>query len=367
MLSRETFLHQLATLVSFQTVTHNIEENLAALEYVESLISKKAIVTRIQNDTTHILLASTHKTKRPSYGYLVHIDVVTAQNELFTLTQRRNTVHGRGVSDMKFSIPIGVALLNEFLEEKSSSNKDESFCLAITTDEETGGFNGAHYLAESHKWRPSVLLVPDGGDNFAFVEASKGAARFSVTSKGVSTHASRPWEGKNALTPLISLAQQLQKLYPTPAKPTWETTLNIGQLHGGISTNQVCDTAVLELDYRFNEHDTAERISDELTKLAKKCDASLEVTLIMSGQPTATDTKLKIVKKFISELENASGKKVRITKTYGASDARYFSDYAIPVLMAKPNGGGIHSSDEWLDVDSTLRFYQGLRNFLFNM
>lgn len=365
MLTRETFITQLSKLVSFESVTHNVEANAQALNYVESLLSQHAHVTRIENGNAQILLASTKKTKTPDYGYLVHIDVVAGETALFSLKQKDGKVFGRGVSDMKFSIPLGVALLNELLNNAHKIKKIPSFTIAITTDEETGGFHGAQYLAETYKWRPKVLLVPDGGDNFQFVEASKGAARFAVTAKGIATHASRPWEGKNALSQLIPLCQKLQKIYPTPTKPTWKTTLNIGQLHGGISTNQVCDHAVLELDYRFPETDSVERITTELKEVAHACDPTLQVELLMSGLPTATDTQLPEVTRFIATIEKAAATTVSITKTYGASDARYFAPYSIPVLMSKPIGGGIHSQDEWLDIDSTLTFYHGLRAFLF--
>ncbi len=43
----------------------------------------------------------------------------------------------------------------------------------MTTDEETGGFQGAAYLANQYKFQPKILIVPDGGDDFIFINKAK--------------------------------------------------------------------------------------------------------------------------------------------------------------------------------------------------
>lgn len=361
MLTQKNFLDQLGELIAIPSLAGNAAANAAALDYIETLISPEAQVKRIKNGNAEILLAGTRSTMKPEFGYLVHVDVVAAPDDLFALKQKNGFVYGRGVSDMKFSVPIGIALLNEIIESGTTAN----FTLAVTTDEELGGYEGAKYLAEKLKWRPEVLIVPDGGDNMQFVNKSKGIAQFEIMSKGKTAHASRPWQGENAIAPLGLLITKLNKKYgKNTKKENWKTTVNFGFVSGGISTNQVCDQAVLRVDFRFPETETVEGIEKEVRDVAASCGSGLSVTRLSYGPPTFTDTNNPEVRRFLAVLEHSYGQKIAVKPAYGASDARHFAPYGIPVLMIKPMGGDIHCDTEWLDVESALVFYQALGNYL---
>ncbi|MEP7167190.1 MAG: M20 family metallopeptidase [Candidatus Woesebacteria bacterium] len=361
MLTTQQLKTQLGTLVGFQTLTGNVSENAKALDYVESLLSPQAKVKRIKNKTTEILLASTNDSLTPEIGYMVHMDVVSASPALFSLKEKNGKLYGRGVSDMKFSIPLGVSILNELIETHSPI----SFTLAITTDEEVGGYDGGAYLAETIGWKPKALIVPDGGDNMQFVNKAKGVCQLIVTASGRSAHASRPWEGKNALVPIAKLITELEKRYGGNNQTEgWKTTLNFGKLIGGISINQVCDKAVLNMDFRYPETDSVQRITDEVSQLVKAIEPTMKITKGLTGLPTYTDVNLPVVKRFLNCIGDKVGKPIIVAPTYGASDARHFAKDNIPVLMIKPMGGDIHCETEWLDIQSTLDLYQGLRTFL---
>lgn len=360
-MNKNTFLKQLSDLVAFQTLSDNAKENSKALDYVEKSLNSKAAVKRIKNKNAEILIASNKKTMTPDIAYMVHMDVVAAKPEQFKIQIKGDKVYGRGTSDMKFSVPLGVKLLNDLISEKSNI----SFSLTITTDEETGGFDGAYHLVEKLKFRPKCLIVPDGGDNLSFVNKAKGVCQIIIEATGSPAHASRPWLGKNALEPLTILsAKLLEKYGKNNKKESWKTTMNIGQIEGGNSTNQVCPEAIMKLDFRFPETESYEKILSEVKGLAKKIDPTLKIKFASTGPPTFTDTNLPIVKTFLKSMEETFKKKIVIKQTYGASDARHFSKYDIPVLMMKPMGGEIHSDNEWVSLKSSLTFFDGLKLFL---
>lgn len=361
MLTEQQLIEQLDGLVRCKSLTGDFAENKKAIDLVVSLLPKKAIVKRLLNEGTEILLASNVDTLQPEIGYMVHIDVVAAPDEMFKVTREGDILRGRGVSDMKFSIPLGIALLTELIEQKSKI----SFTLCITSDEEIGGFAGGAWLANTFGWKPETLLVPDGGDELRFVEAGKGVCQIQVTSRGLTAHASRVWLGNNAIPPLAQLVVKLNELYQqNNQQEGWVTTLNFGQFHAGISTNQVCDEAVLKIDLRYPETDSIANIEAQVKKLAEEIDPTLEIKLMSTGLPVATDVKLPIVKKFIAAVEAGTGEKIRLMKSHGASDARHFAQFQTPTLILKPHGGDIHAPTEWISVKSTLGFYQGLRQFL---
>lgn len=363
-MNKNTFIKQLKDLVSFETLTGDLQSNGLSLDYVQGMADPSAKITRLKNGKAEILIIGNTNTKTPDIAYLVHIDIVSGKPEQFKMKIKGDKILGRGVSDMKFSIPIGIALLNTLIARKSKI----SFSLVITTDEEIGGFEGSYFLANKFKLRPKTFIVPDGGDNLIFVNKAKGVCQLIIESKGSPAHASRPWDGKNALEPLIELTSRLIKIYgKNNKKECWETTMNIGQMEGGISTNQVCPSAVVKLDFRFPEKDSKERITAEVVKIANEIDPSLVITPASYGLPTYTDVSLPIVKIFLKSMEKELTKKIIVKETYGASDARHFAEFNIPVLMIKPIGGDIHCDTEWISLKSCMQFYKGLERFLYEL
>lgn len=360
---------QLARLVSIKTLTSDTNKQIEAIEYIESLLSPNAIVEKINNNGNTTLVASTISTKTPDICYLVHVDVVAGRDDQFEMRVEDDIALGRGVSDMKFSIPIGVALLNELVAKHASDNiagnDAQSFALVVTTDEETGGFKGAQYLAKEYGYAPKVFIVPDGGDDFVFIEKAKGVCSIQITSCGIPAHASQIWQGKNAFEPLIDVCGKLLQCFGKNNKQeSMETTLNIGKMSGGISTNQVCPLATVTIDMRFASPETFEGLFAKVTKIITDIDPSLIVEVVSRGDPTSVDVCNPVVKRFIDCVECEAGEKVRIQNAYGASDARHFAKLPAPVLMLKPKGGDIHGEREWIDLDSCMKLYRGFRSFL---
>lgn len=117
-------------------------------------------------------------------------------------------------------------------------------------------------------------------------------------------------------------------------------------------------------DFRFPETRSWQEIRKEVEKLASKIDKSLKVSCPSNGDPTFTSARLAVVKKYLRVMSEELGKKVEVGRTYGASDARHFSFLKVPVLMSKPDGGGIHADDEWISLQSCMKFYKGLQRFI---
>lgn len=362
MLDRNKFISQLKEIVAVRGMSRDMETLKRGLDIVESWIDKRAYVVRIQNGSAEILLASVNKSLSPKIGYLVHFDVVSAESEMFELNIDGDKLKGRGVSDMKFSIPIGIALLNEAIDREISD-----FVLAITTDEEIGGFDGAKYLADEMKFRPKILIVPDGGDNNVFVEKAKGVCQIIVEASGLAAHSSRPWLGRNANNLLIKFGVALLDRYEKQcSSESWLTTLNIGQISGGISVNQVPDKALMKIDFRYPEDITADEIYKEMLEMAALVSPDLKIIKGPQGLPTITNIDTVMVKKYFRAMKSV-GVDLEIKQTYGASDARHFAEIGTEILMSKPIGGEIHSPDEWISLSSTMSFYEGLRRFLFDV
>lgn len=87
---------------------------------------------------------------------LAHIDVVEARREdwsdgldPFKLTERDGYYYGRGTMDDKAMAAIFIANLIRFKRENFQPGRD--IIVALTTDEETGDFNGVEFLLKEHR------------------------------------------------------------------------------------------------------------------------------------------------------------------------------------------------------------------------
>jgi succinyl-diaminopimelate desuccinylase len=358
-MDKNSLVSQLKKLVEMRTLPGEMEVNKKALDYVLSLVDKRVIVDRFVNGKAEVMTLSVNGTKNPEICYMVHMDVVAGRDDQFEMVEDGDKLVGRGTCDMKFSIPIGIALLNEAIEKKID------FSMVITTDEEIGGLEGAKILSEQKGFAPKMLIVPDGGENLNFVDKAKGVCQLNIIAKGVPAHASRPWLGKNALASMTDLAHLLNEKYRENNRTEgWVTTMNIGTLNGGISTNQVCPLAEMKIDFRYPESDSIEKLIDQVKEMASEVEGDFEINTLSTGLPTFTDINDDRVKRYIKIMSETFGKEIMVKPTYGASDARHFASLNIPVLMHKPLGGEIHSDNEWISVSSTMLFYEGLRNYL---
>jgi acetylornithine deacetylase/succinyl-diaminopimelate desuccinylase-like protein len=87
---------------------------------------------------------------------LAHIDVVEARKEdwsdgldPFKFTERDGYYYGRGTMDDKAMAAIFIANLIRFKRENFQPERD--IIVALTTDEETGDFNGVEFLLKEHR------------------------------------------------------------------------------------------------------------------------------------------------------------------------------------------------------------------------
>ena len=87
---------------------------------------------------------------------LAHIDVVEARKEdwsdgldPFKFTEREGYYYGRGTMDDKAMAAIFIANLIRFKRENFQPDRD--LIVALTTDEETGDFNGVEFLLKEHR------------------------------------------------------------------------------------------------------------------------------------------------------------------------------------------------------------------------
>ena len=289
--------------------------------------------------------------------FCAHIDVVHhADPATYRSELRDNRIYGPGTGDMKGIVAILLELFRRFHLQSPGI----PLALAITTDEESGGNHGTRALFEDFGLKCNVAMVPDGGSLDDIVVEEKGILHLKLEATGRACHAARPWLGLNALEQLQTTIAAIQSDFPPLNADLfhWQPTCSVTPIDTpNRSVNRVPSHASALLDIRFPFPQTAQSL---LADLSRHLGPNLTCTPLIAADPTV----LSPDPAFFDACEAVLGHRPRERREHGGSDARFIASQQIPVIMSRPLCDNLHSSEEWIDIDSMLTFYEIYRRYL---
>ncbi|MDR3079302.1 MAG: M20/M25/M40 family metallo-hydrolase [Rickettsiales bacterium] len=245
---------------------------------------------------------------------LCHLDVVPART--YEMSRSGDRIFGRGVFDMKGF--LAASLVNLLAVAESCRNL--SYAVAVTSDEETGGENGAGYLVGEVGLETTLLLDSDNGEGLdSIVEENLGAITIELRGEG------------SALE---------------------QTMVNIRDRFAGYH----CETYGLEMDINFAAVDALEVIEGCLQ-------GDVGFRVLMLNNFARHDISNEYHRLYRQTAER-NGIKVKYSRASGTNDARYFFGRGTSVISHRADGGGAHGEEEWLDVGSLFDFARIQREFL---
>jgi acetylornithine deacetylase len=156
---------------------------------------------------------------------------------------RDGKVHGLGANDAKGPL---AALACAFATAAVPAGA--RLVLAATCEEETGGPGLGTLLPELPRPDAAVVGEPTG---LAVCSGQRGLLRLRLTARGRSAHASRPWQGENAIAKAALDILALERLdLGEPHPQLGAATLQVTMIEGGVRTNVVPSACTLEIDAR---------------------------------------------------------------------------------------------------------------------
>ena len=342
--------------MAFHTVEGNLVEQKKCLEYIKDQFAfYPFVINEYESNGKPSLVLTTEKTKHPEIFLVAHIDVVPGKESLFSLKEDGDKIIGRGVCDMKFAIATYICILEEMYQQNKSL---PSLGLMFTSEEEVGGNNGPGILLSEKGYSCDLAFIPDGGDNWHIVEEARGILNVALKIGGKSAHGARPWKGESAITKLFQVGEKLKKMYPSSSEK-YDVTINYGKINGGSAINQVADNASLWLDIRY----TPKVSEKEIIQNLQTAFPDIEINIFDSLPPFFMDMQNKYVQQWI-QLINGQRRDKIFVKEETATDAPFFIEKNIPVIVSKPNGGDIHTEQEWISLSSWIKFSELLYLFL---
>jgi glutamate carboxypeptidase len=284
---------------------------------------------------------------------LVHLDTVHPVGSFdppYRVQDGR--VYGPGVFDMKGGVACMLEALGQLAESGAGPRRPLIFL--ATCDEETGSATSRALIEELAAGAHAVLVpeppLPDGGAK----TRRKGVAGYRLDVRGRASHAGlAPEAGVNAI---VELAEQVRAVTAL-ADPDAGTTVSVGLIGGGTTTNVVPASAWAEVDVRFTTTPEAQRIDTAVRALSTTlAGAELHVTGGVNRPPMERTSGVATLFEQARAIAAEEGWELTEGLAGGASDGSLTAGMGIPTLDGiGPRGAGAHASDEHVLLDDLPR------------
>ncbi|MHB1558734.1 MAG: M20 family metallopeptidase [Isosphaeraceae bacterium] len=318
------------------------------------LRSAGGLVEVIRNDRggDHLIARFPFQAPRATPPALVlgHFDTVWPHGTLARLPFRLDDdgrAYGPGIYDMK----AGLAIFLHCMEEAPTNPPPRPVWALFTSDEEIGSPTSRALIEDlARQCAFALVLEPplaDGG----LKTARKGVGRFRLEVEGKAAHAGvAPQDGRSAIVELAHQVLRIQEFQD----PGAGTTLNVGVIQGGTTTNVVPAAASADIDVRVATAAEALRIESALRAIQPVTDGTrLTVTGGFNRPPMERSPGIASLFGQARQIAEKLGLTLTEGSTGGGSDGNFTAALGLPTLDGLgARGAGAHADNEHIVVES---------------
>lgn len=327
------------------------EVELIAPEPVDRVLNNGSIETVTHGN--HLLV-----TVRPESAtqllFTGHMDTVFPVDHEFQKLHWLDdgTLNGPGVADMKGGIAVMLAAIHA--AEHSGSLAQSGYQILINSDEEVGSPSSAKLIAELAKGKLAALTYEPALADGTLAGARGGSGNFSIIFTGKAAHAGRnPDDGRNAVLAAADLALRLKRLSRDGL------SVNPAKIDGGGPNNVVPDHAILRVNFRPRTPEIVVQTEQDLQRIISDVEREHDVQAHLHGSfgrpPKPIDDNAAKLFNLVKKCGEDLGLPISWRASGGVCDGNNIAACSVPVVDTMGvRGGNIHSSDEFLVVESLL-------------
>jgi acetylornithine deacetylase len=303
----------------------------------------------------------------PSLMINVHLDTVGVGGMAapFSGDHRDGKVFGRGAQDTKGGMAAVLAVAQSVAEE--DLRLDGDLVLAFVADEEHESI-GSAALLETVRTDAAIVIEPSDLD---VVIGHRGFGIFRVGTRGRMAHGGRPDLGVDANLHMGQVLVELDRL-----RREWSTaqvhpalgpaSLHVPVLTGGRHLFVYADACHADVECRSIPGQTRDEVHADLqTALdrARERVVELEATIepVLWRPPYEIDPHAPLVRTALAAVEEVTGRPGRRQHHGWWEDSGLLGEVGTEAVILGPTGGGLHTEEEWVDVDSVVHLAGILR------
>ena len=330
---------ELKELIEINSYTKNIDGvNENGKLYIEKLqkLNYEIEIFKRKEFGNHLLFKSPKKDGKKLL-LLGHIDTVFPQNTFEKFSEDEEWIYGPGVCDMKGGNMVMIEALR---------NLDEIYNIDIflVSDEEIGSDDSFQFTSKLAKEYDYCLVFEAAGINDEVVISRKGIGTFYIEIEGKAAHAGNNYT--NGIDANLEAAKKLIAL-TNLTNLSKGTTVNVGNIEGGIGANTISPKAKLSVEIRFTDPQERDRVLKELDNIT--LNSFVKGTLSKLYGRIQRDVMQENNKQleFIKNIEKWTGVELPTEKRGGVSDANITaSNGCITLDGFGPFGDGDHTIHE---------------------
>lgn len=278
-------------------------------------------------------------------------------------------IYGRGSADMKGGVSACLGALKSLNDSINDENSLDYKIVFVGTSDEEVGLGGAKAVMNLGTMDKADFLIVTEPTKMRVGIAEKGVLWFTIRAYGKSAHGSTPEKGINAIEEIVKVFPLLKKAVPhNIIDPILgKSTINIGVIKGGKSTNVVPEEAEVHCDFRIvppiNPATFANTIQDNVREFEKSSSARFETEINQIMLPVSNSQDNRFIQQFMEESNN----KTPIGLNYGTDAAVLVTQAPHPVPFAIYGPGdpkAIHCANERVSIAEVLEVESVITKFL---
>jgi acetylornithine deacetylase len=289
-----------------------------------------------------------------------HMDTVGVQGmpAPFVGDVRDGKLYGRGSQDMKASLAAMLAAIKALNDAALALDGDLIF--TAVADEEAASI-GTEDIVRHYRADAAIVTEPT---DMALCRAHRGFAWYTIETTGRAAHGSRYTEGIDAIMHMGRILAELdrleQELRARPPHPlAGPPSLHASTIEGGTEWSVYPAACRLQVERRTVPGETPEQMLHEFQALIDRVQAAdptvaAQVTAGLQRAPFAVAADAPIVQ----VVERVATQRLGHAPAHmGATfwtDAALLADAGIDTVLMGPTGQGLHSAEEWVDVQSAV-------------
>ena len=286
-----------------------------------------------------------------------HMDTVgvAGMEAPFDPVIRDGRMYGRGTQDMKASMAAQLEAAR-VLQASDIALGGDLIVAAVSDEEHTSV--GTEALVD--RYRPDGAIVTEPTD-LQLAIAHKGFVWIDIETHGRAAHGSRPEEGVDANMHMGRVLSQLDALNQTLRHPIHPLlgprSLHAGRLRGGHEPSVYTSHCHLRMERRTLPGETPTDVLDEVNTIldrlrAEESEFRAEAEIAFARDPLETPPDAAIADAL---RHGAADVLATMPPDIGASfwtDAGLHADAGTETVVFGPIGEGLHTTSEWVDLDS---------------
>jgi glutamate carboxypeptidase len=355
------WLERMVAINSFSTHPKGINAlgDLTAECFAELGFWAERVNTRSPEHGAHLLL---HRAGQPGGKRVLlvtHLDTVyPAEEELrndfrWEPAPSEDRIYGPGTVDIKGGTALIWLTLHGLRMLAPELYAQTHWMVAADATEEVLNREFADVLTQRYPDGADAVLVFEGGaidgDEFLVVTSRKGRQEHRISASGRGAHAgSKHSEGINAVYLISQVLTEVHQLTDYSA----ELTVNVATVQGGTVLNRVPHEAFAELEMRAYSPAQLEQVVKRIEQLCADCavpGAALGLDCLGKSPAWPGDESDWALLRHWQEAAQQMGKRIRITRRGGLSDANYLCHLGPTLDGLGPWGDNAHCSERSAD------------------